>query len=48
MATRPHTPIRSVRVPESIWQAAKDRAEREGTTVSAVIVRLLERYARGR
>lgn len=45
--TRPHTPIRSVRVPESIWRAAKDRAEREGTTVSAVIVRLLERYAGG-
>jgi hypothetical protein len=41
-----HTPPRSVRIPEPIWQAAKARAEREGTTVTAVILRALTRYAK--
>ncbi len=45
--TRPHTPPRSVRVPDAVWQAARDRAEAEGTTVTAVILRALTRYAKG-
>lgn len=42
------TPPRSVRIPDAIWNAARERAEREGTTITAVILRALARYARGR
>lgn len=41
-----HTPLRSVRVPDEVWEAAKAEAERRGETVSGVIVRYLRRYAR--
>ena len=41
------TPARSVRIPAHIWNAAKDRAEQDGTTVTAVILRALTRYAKG-
>jgi hypothetical protein len=45
--TRPHTPPRSVRIPDPVWDAARERAQREGTTVSAVILRALQRYGKG-
>jgi len=45
--TRPRTPPRTVRIPDPIWNAAKARAEREGTTVTAIILRALTRYAKG-
>lgn len=41
------TPLRNIRVPDDVWQAAKARAESEGTSVSAVIVAALRRYAKG-
>lgn len=41
------TPPRSVRVPDPIWQAAIERAKAEGTTVTAVILAALTRYAKG-
>ena len=41
------TPPRSVRIPNDVWDAAKARAEAEGTTVTAVILRALIRYAKG-
>lgn len=41
-----HTPARAVRVPDDLWRAAQDKAEREGTTVSNVIRRALERYVK--
>jgi ribosomal protein L14 len=40
------TPIRTVRVPDDVWQAAQDRAAKKGETVSAVIVRALKRYGK--
>jgi len=40
------TPIRTVRVPDDVWQAAQDRAAEKGETVSAVIVRALKRYGK--
>lgn len=43
-----HTPPRSVRVPDEVWQAAKAEAERRGETVSDAIVRFLARYAKTR
>lgn len=44
---RQHTPPRSVRVPDHVWDAARARAQAEGTTVTAVILRALTRYAKG-
>lgn len=40
------TPIRTVRVPDDVWQAAQDRAAEKGESVSAVIVRALKRYGK--
>lgn len=40
------TPLRNVRVPNDVWKAAQERAEAEGTTVSAAIVAFLIRYAK--
>lgn len=38
------TPLRAVRVPDEIWQAAQQRAAAEGRTVSDVIRAALKRY----
>lgn len=38
------TPLRSARIPDAVWFAAKERAEREGTTITSVIVAALEAY----
>jgi hypothetical protein len=46
-ATRkPATSVRSVRVRDDIWQAARKRATREGVTVNYVLGQLLEGYSR--
>lgn len=42
-----NTPPRSVRVPDGVWQAASARAKAEGTTITAVILAALTRYAKG-
>jgi hypothetical protein len=39
-----HTPRRSVRVRDALWEAAKAKAEREGETVTDVLVRALRDY----
>lgn len=36
--------IRTVRVPDDLWEAAQDAAEKNGETVSEVIRRALEQY----
>lgn len=41
-----HTPPRSIRVEEALWQAAKETAERRGETVTDVITEALRRYVR--
>lgn len=41
-----HTPKHSVRVPDDLWESARRAAEAQGTTVSAVVVQALRRYAR--
>ena len=41
------TPLRAVRVPDDLWEQCRKRAEDEGTTVTAVILRALVEYARG-
>lgn len=42
MATMP----RSLRIPTPLWDAAVAKAREEGTTVTAVVVKALERYVR--
>lgn len=43
---QPKTPQRSVRVPDEVWQAAKERAEAEGRTLSDVVREALAAYAK--
>jgi predicted transcriptional regulator len=44
--TPSRTPVRSVRVPDDLWRAAQQAAQDQGETVSEVIVRALDQYAR--
>jgi len=37
---------RSLRIPPELWAAAVEKAKAEGTTVTAVVVKALERYLR--
>jgi macrodomain Ter protein organizer (MatP/YcbG family) len=41
-----HTPPRSIRIEEALWQAAKNKAAERGETVTDVVVRALERYVK--
>ena len=41
-----HTPPRSIRVSDEVWEAAKKEAERRGETVTEAIVRFLRRYGK--
>lgn len=43
----PKTPVRTVRIPDDVWQAALDRATAEDRTMSDVIRVLLVRYGKG-
>ena len=38
------TPLRNLRVPDELWAAAKARADMEGTTLTAVLVKALKQY----
>lgn len=38
------TPVRSLRVPDDLWTAAKDTAARRGELVGDVLVCALQRY----
>lgn len=37
-------PLRTVRVPDDVWQAAKTRAAEQGETVTDVLLRALRQY----
>jgi hypothetical protein len=53
MATKqPHQPgnptsVHSVRVSDSMWEAAKRRSKLEGVTMNFVVAQILEGYGRG-
>ena len=38
------TPLRNIRVPDEVWHAAVEKARAEGTTVTAVLVKALQKY----
>ena len=40
-----NTPLRSFRISDELYNAAKEQAESEGLTLSSVIVWLLEQYS---
>lgn len=46
MPNQPKTPVRTVRVPDPLWQAAKDRAAERGETVTDAVLRALRRYVK--
>ena len=39
-----NTPVRHIRIPDDIWNAARVAAESDGTTVAAVVVAYLRGY----
>ena len=40
----PPTMPRSLRIPDDLWRSAVEKARREGTTVTAVVVEALEQF----
>lgn len=42
---RGHTPQRTFRVPDDLWQAAQERAARLGVTVSSVLINALRTFS---
>jgi hypothetical protein len=44
MPNQPKTPSRAVRVPDVLWDAARDRAAQDGRTVTSVIIEALRAY----
>lgn len=46
MPNQPATPVRSVRVPDEVWEAVRARADDDGVTVTEVVLRALKRYLR--
>lgn len=40
----PHTPARSVKVPDPIWEAARRTAAARGETMTAAVIRFLTVY----
>jgi DnaJ-class molecular chaperone len=44
MPNAPRTPSRNMRIHEAVWNASLARAQREGRTLTAVVVEFLEGY----
>ena len=44
MPNQPKTPVRGLRVEDSLWRAAQEKAKAEGRTLTAVLVAYLKRY----
>lgn len=43
---QPRTPVRTVRIPDVIWEALRVRADERGETVTDVVLRALRAYLR--
>lgn len=46
MPNQPATPVRSVRIPDELWDALRARADERGETVTDVVLRALRVYLR--
>jgi hypothetical protein len=44
MPNQPKTPLRSVRVPDPLWDATKTEAAKRGETATDVVIRALTEY----
>jgi hypothetical protein len=44
VANTPKTPVRAVRISDDVWDAAKERAEKDGVTRTDVVRRALVEY----
>lgn len=44
MPNQPKTPLHSFRVDTALWNAARDKARAEGTTIAEVLRKALVRY----
>jgi hypothetical protein len=44
---QPRTPTRSIRIPDDVWFPALRKAEREGRTVTDVVLTALRAYLEG-
>ena len=42
----PKTPLRSFRIPDEVYRAAQEKARERGESVSDVVRKALERYAK--
>lgn len=42
-----NTPHRGIRVPESVWRPAMERAHSEGRSLSSVVATFLDEYSQG-
>lgn len=40
----PTTPVRHIRIPDTLWNAARTRAAAEHTTITAIIIRALHHH----
>jgi hypothetical protein len=41
-----NTPLRSIRIPDEIWDPALEATMREGTTITEIVKRALDEYAK--
>ncbi len=46
MPDQPKTPLRSFRIPDEVYKAAQEKAAAKGESVSDVVRRALQRYAK--
>ena len=44
MPNQPKTPVRTIRVPDDLWEAAQAKAKARGDSVSQVVRDALRRY----
>lgn len=48
MPNQPKTPMKSFRIPQDLYDAAKDKAAERGESLSDVVRRAFERYVRSK
>lgn len=46
MPNMPATPVRSIRIPDEVWEELRRRADDRGETITAVVLRALRAYLR--
>jgi NRPS condensation-like uncharacterized protein len=46
MPNQPATPVRSLRIPDDVWDALRERADERGETVTDVVLRAIRAYLR--